>query len=72
MALLDCAINGKCCSVDGGRDIYPLFSSPPWGFDIQGKNKNMLMPGGQPGRGGGGGAGHGRSWNWLMHKYSLT
>ena len=64
MALLDCAINGKRCSVDGGRDICPLFSSPPLGiwqiksphpreFAIQGKNKNMLMPESQPGRGGG-------------------
>ena len=25
MALLDCAINEKCCSVDGGRGICPLF-----------------------------------------------
>ena len=28
-ALFDCAINVKCCSVDGGRT---LFSSPPWGI----------------------------------------
>ena len=27
-ALFDCAINEKCCSVDGGRGIRPLFSSP--------------------------------------------
>ena len=32
MALLDCAINKKCCTVDGGRDIRPLFSSPPRGI----------------------------------------
>ena len=39
-----------------------LFFRPhPWGFDIQGKNKNMLMPGGQPGRGGGGGR-----WSWAQ------
>ena len=38
MALLNCAINEKCCSVDGGRGICPLFSSHPGGFDIQGKN----------------------------------
>ena len=25
LALLDCAINEKCCSVDGGRDILPSF-----------------------------------------------
>ena len=61
MALLDCAINKKCCTVDGGRGICPLFSSPPRGicqlksshpreFAIQGKK--MLIPGGQPGEGG--------------------
>ena len=27
--LFDCVINEKCCSVDGGRVICPLFSSPP-------------------------------------------
>ena len=32
MALFDCAINKKCCSVDGGRGICPLFSSPPRGI----------------------------------------
>ena len=58
MALLDSAINEKCCSVDRGQGISPLFSSPPqgiwqlksphpWQFAIQGKKK-MLMPGGQP------------------------
>ena len=47
-ALFDYAINEKNCSVDGGRDICPLFSSPPRGiwqlksshpreFAIQGK-----------------------------------
>ena len=65
MALFDCAINEKCYSVDGGRAICPLISSPPGGiwqlksphpleFVIQGKK--MLMPRGQPGRGGGVGA----------------
>ena len=64
-ALLDCAINEKCCSVDGGRGICPLFSSPPqeiWQlksphpreFPIQGqKHVNAVNAG--------------RSWNWLMH-----
>ena len=71
MALLDCAINEKCCSVDGGRGICPLFSSPSraiWQlksphsreFAMRGKKK-MLMPGGQPE------GGTGRRWNWLMH-----
>ena len=66
MALLNCAINKKCCTVDGGRGIYPLFSSPPQGicqlnsphpreFAIQGK-KNANAPGVSPG-------GAGRSWN---------
>ena len=71
-ALFDCAINEKCCSVDGGRDICPLFSSPPRGisqlkspqpreFAIQGKiNANAR------------GVGSGRSWNWLMHKIGWT
>ena len=64
MALFDCAINEKCCSVDGGRGICPLFSSPPRGiwqlksphpreFALSSKAKKMLMPGGQPGGGGG-------------------
>ena len=49
-ALFDCAINEKCCSVDGGRGICPFFLSPPRGiwqlksphpreFAIQGKKK---------------------------------
>ena len=32
MALSDCAINKKCCTVDGGRGICTLFSSPPRGI----------------------------------------
>ena len=31
-ALFHCVINKKCCSVDGGRGICPLFSSPPPGI----------------------------------------
>ena len=69
-ALFDCAINEKCCSVDGGRGICPLFSSPPRGiwqlksphprkFAIQGK-KNANARGSARG-------GPGRRWNWLMH-----
>ena len=30
-AVLDCVINEKCCSVDEGRVICPLFSSQPRG-----------------------------------------
>ena len=56
MALLDCAINKKCCTVEGGRGICPLFSSPPRGnFQLKGphpREKKMLIPGGQPGGGG--------------------
>ena len=55
-ALFDCAINEKCCSVDGGRGIRPLFLSPPWGsphpreFAIQGK-KNANARGSAEGGG---------------------
>ena len=65
MALLDCAITEKCCRVDGGQGICPLFSSAPLGiwqlkspqpreFAIQGKKMLMaeVSPGGE--RGGGG------------------
>ena len=59
MALFDCAINEKRCSVDGGRGICPLFPSPPRG-DLttqespppgicHPRQKKMLKPGGQPG-----------------------
>ena len=62
-ALFDCAINEKCCSVDGGRGICPLFSSPPRGiwqlksphpreFAMQGK-KNANARGSALGGGGG-------------------
>ena len=72
MTLFDCAINKKCCSVDGGRDICPLFSSPPQGiwqlksphpreFVIQGKKNANTR-----GSAGGGGVAW-RRWNWLMH-----
>ena len=63
MALLDCAINKKCCTVDGGRGICPLFSSPPGGFDssrvptpgnLPSKAKKMQCQGVSPGGGGGG------------------
>ena len=59
MALLDCAINKKCCTVDGGRGICPLFRlSHPGGFasstvptpgNLPAKAEKMLIPGGQPG-----------------------
>ena len=32
MAILDCAINEKFCSVDRRWGIFPLFSSPPQGI----------------------------------------
>ena len=71
-ALFDCAINEKCCGVDGGRGIRPLFSSPPRGiwqlkiphpreFAIRGKKKKNANARGSAGRGRAG-----RSWNWLM------
>ena len=62
-ALFDCAINEKCCSVDGGRGICPFFSSSlrgirqlksphPREFAIQGK-KNANARGQSAGGGGG-------------------
>ena len=68
-ALFDCAINEKCYSVDEGRGICPLFSSPPGGgfdssrvptpreFAIQGQN----IANARGSVRGWGGAG--RSWN---------
>ena len=32
-ALFNCAINEKCCSVDGGRAFAFIFRSHPRGFD---------------------------------------
>ena len=71
-ALFDGAINEKCCSVDGGRGICPLFSSPPRGiwqlksphprkFAIQGK-KNANARGLARGGGGGGLGAGGIDW----------
>ena len=69
MALLDCAINEKCFSVDGGRGICPLFSSlpprgnltaqesPPPGICLP-RQKNPNARGSAEG----GGVGAGRSW----------
>ena len=37
MGLLDCAVNEKCCSVDGGRGICRLFRPHPREFATQGK-----------------------------------
>ena len=59
-ALFDCAIDEKCCSVDGGGAFALFFRSHPWGFDssrvpTSGQNKKkMLLLGGQPEGGGGG------------------
>jgi len=70
MVPLDRAINEKCCSVDGGRGICPLFffptpgdltaqESPPPG-NLPSKAKKILMSGGSPGMGAGVGR---RSWD---------
>ena len=49
-ALFDCVINEKCCNVDGGWGICPLFFVPtPRNLPSKAKKK-MLMP---EGRGGG-------------------
>ena len=66
MALLDCAINEKCCSVHGGWGICPLFSTPPQGiwqlksphtreFAMQGEKKANARGSAERGEGGGGG-----------------
>ena len=67
MALLDCAINKKCCSFDEGWGICPLVPTPG---DLPAPES---PPPGicHPGRGGGGGRA-GRRWNWLMHKCCST
>ena len=61
MALFDCVINKKCCSVDGGRGICPLFrphrgeiksSRVATPGNLPSKAKQVLMPGGRPGKGG--------------------
>ena len=58
MSLLDCVVNEKCCSVDGGRGICPLFSSLPRDIrqlksphprELAIKGKKMLMYEDQPG-----------------------
>ena len=65
MTLSDCAINKKCCTVDGGRGICPLFSSPPRGicqlksphpreFAIQGKKNANSRGSARGGLGAGG------------------
>ena len=51
MALFDCAIIEKCCSVVGGRGVCPLFSSPPRRIvsipgNLPSKAKKALIPGG--------------------------
>ena len=59
MALFDCAINEKCCSVDRGRAFARFFRPHSGGFDssriptpwnLPSKaKKKMLMPRGQTG-----------------------
>ena len=56
MAVFDCAINEKCCSVDGGRGICRLFSSPPPGI-CHPRRKNANARGSAWGEGEGGGGG---------------
>ena len=77
-ALFDCAINEKCCSVDGGRGICPFFLSPPRGiwqlksphpreFAIQGEKK--LKTGVSLAERCGGGGGLGGGWAQLELTY---
>ena len=87
MALFDCAINEKCCSVDGGRGICRLFLSPPRGIwqlksphpgKLPSKAKKVPMARGQPGGKGGGGLGAGGiDWcirskpNWASNTFAI-
>ena len=63
MALFDCAINEKCCSVDGGLGICPFFRPHPGGFDssrvptpgnLSSRAKKNANARGSPREGGGG------------------
>ena len=67
LVLFDCAINEKCCSVDGGQGICPLSRPHPREFDslkvpTPGNlpSKNANAQGSAGGRGGGGA--RGRRW----------
>ena len=63
MTLLDFAINKKCCSVDGGRGICPLFSSPPreiWQLKSP-HPREFVIQGKKNANGGGGGLGAART-----------
>ena len=55
MALLDCAINEKCCSFDGRTAGLFDISRVATPGNLPSKAKKMLMPWGQPVRVGGGG-----------------
>ena len=66
MALFDCAINEKCCSVDGGRGISLFFIPTPGVFassriptpgNLPSKAKKIVIPRGPAGGGGLGTAG---------------
>ena len=59
MALFDCVISEKYCSVEGGQGICLLFSSPPLGICHSRQKKKMIIPRSHPGGGGGGGGGGG-------------
>ena len=69
-AVLDCVINEKCCSVDGGRGIFPLFSSHPREFAIQGK-KNANARGLARRVGGGGSWAQLELTDALVHGFGL-
>ena len=78
MALFDCAINEKCCSVDGRRSISPLFSSPPLGIwqlksphpgNLPSKAKKNASAQGSAGGGGGLGAG---GIDWYIKSVYVT
>ena len=63
MALFDCVISEKYCSVEGGQGICLLFSSPPLGICHSRQKKKTIIPRGHPG---GGGKGVGGLWAWVQ------
>ena len=61
VTLLDCAMYEKCCGVERGRGICPVFSSPPLGIwklksphpgNLPSKGKNATARGSAQGGGG--------------------
>ena len=66
MALFNCASNEKCCSVDGGRGICPLFRPHPAGFDIKSPHPREFAIQGKKNANARGSAGGGGKGGWAQ------